>query len=123
MMMMGCWEKGKPVRDDLSEPVCSSIGIRLSLVSASYISFLFPSLVVFLGQECVCVCVRVWGEKMARKAFQRRRLRRLILRVTSRQDTKYTTALPTVENNHECTGRSTRDMIQVYRRIYVPLLK
>jgi hypothetical protein len=63
----GCWEKGKPVRDDLSEPVCSSIGILLSLslslllslAFTSYISFLFPPLVLFLVQEYVCVCVRV----------------------------------------------------------------
>lgn len=59
----GCWEKGKPVRDDLSEPVCSSIGIlslslSLSLAYASYISFLFPSFSrVFSAGICVCVCV------------------------------------------------------------------
>jgi hypothetical protein len=78
----GCWEKGKPVRDDLSEPVYSSIGIlrslslslSLSLSYASYISFLFPSFSrVFSAGICVCVCVCVCLlRKMARKAFQRR---------------------------------------------------
>ena len=60
----GCWEKGKPVRDDLSELVCSSIGISLSLslslslAYASYISFLFPTFSrVFSTGICVCVCV------------------------------------------------------------------
>ena len=62
----GCWEKGKPVRDDLSEPVCSSIGILLSLSLCLYLLlmlprflFFFPLLVVFLVQEYVCVCVCV----------------------------------------------------------------
>lgn len=56
----GCWEKGKPVRDDLSEPVCSSIGIFLSLcplLMLPTLLFFFPPLVVFLVQEYVCVCV------------------------------------------------------------------
>ena len=76
----GCWEKGKPVRDDLSEPVCSSIGILLSLfltlsiAYASYISFLFPSFSrVFSAGMCVFVCVCLL-RKMARTAFQRRRV-------------------------------------------------
>jgi len=74
----GCWEKGKPVRDDLSELVCSSIGISLSislslLLMLPIFLFFFPSLFVFLVEECVCVCVCVCLlRKMARKAFQRR---------------------------------------------------
>jgi len=60
----GCWEKGKPVRDDLSELVCSSIGISLSLylfllLMLHTFLFFFPPLVLFLVQEYVCVCVCV----------------------------------------------------------------
>lgn len=72
----GCWEKGKPVRDDLSEPVCSSIGILLSLsislflAYASYIYFLFPSFSrVFSAGICACVCVCVFVEKNGAKSF------------------------------------------------------
>ena len=75
----GCWEKGKPVRDDLSELVCSSIGISLSisislsLAYASYISFLFPFFIrVFSGGMCVCVCVCVFVEKNGAKSFSKK---------------------------------------------------
>lgn len=70
----GCWEKGKPVKDDLSEPVCSNTGICLSLslfffslgaISfASCVSFLFPPLAVFLVKGCVCAGKRMGREKL-----------------------------------------------------------
>jgi hypothetical protein len=52
----GCWEKGKPVRDDISKPVWSNTGICLSHSSsfleaisfASFIPVLLPPLAVFL---------------------------------------------------------------------------
>jgi hypothetical protein len=44
----GCWEKGKPVRDDLSEPVRSNTGI-CAASSTSRLTLLSPSLSVFLA--------------------------------------------------------------------------
>jgi hypothetical protein len=35
----GCWEKGKPVRDDLSEPVWSNTGICLFFQATSFAFF------------------------------------------------------------------------------------
>ena len=83
----GCWEKGKPVRDDLSEPVCSSIGISLSLslslAYASYISFLFSSFSrVFSVCVRACACLFVFVEKNGAKSFSKKGgLRCLVLRV------------------------------------------
>jgi len=67
----GCWEKGKPVRDDLSEPVWSNIGICLSFLQTtsftSCISFLFYPLAVFLEG----VCLWEGGKRIAREALSK----------------------------------------------------
>jgi hypothetical protein len=60
----GCWEKGKPVTDDLSEPVRSNTGICLSFLRTTSFAF-------FLRFFCRPLSVLLWRKRNGERCFSK----------------------------------------------------